>query len=80
MDKPEDNSAERFRKLYPELSERELEVAKENFRRYMELALRIYEAIRADPERYTQFKALTAARHEATLKQKSPEPTLPNPT
>lgn len=72
MDKSKASSAERFRKLYPELPEHELGIAQENFRRYVELALRIYEAIQADPERYAQFRALTTARRAATMKPKSP--------
>lgn len=72
MDNPKETSEERFRKLYPELPEAELAIAKENFRRYVELALRIYEAIRDDPERYAQFRALTAASRGATLKQSRP--------
>ncbi len=71
MDKSKETSADRFRKLYPELTEEELKIAEENFRRYVALALRIYEAICADPERYA-FKPLTATGRKATMKPKSP--------
>jgi len=80
MDKSQERSTDRFRKLYPELSEEELGIAKGNFRHYVDLALRIYEAICADPERYAQFRALTTARRDATLNQKSPEQTQHDPT
>jgi len=73
-------SSDRFRKLYPELTEEELKIAEDNFRRYVALALRVYEAICADPERYAKFKTLTAARRAATMKSKSPQPKDSNPT
>jgi hypothetical protein len=72
--------ASSFRELYPELKDEDLQVAEENFRRYVALALRIYEAICADPARYARFKALTAARRKATLESKSPHPRDPDST
>ena len=78
MDKT--TSIDRFRKLYPELTDEELKVAEDNFRRYVALGLRIYEAICAEPERYVSFKVLTAARRAAKMKAKSSQPSDPNPT
>jgi hypothetical protein len=37
-----------MRDLYPHLNEEQLKEAEENFRRYLEIALRIYERIRSD--------------------------------
>ena len=56
-----------IRELYPDLSDEQLKEAEENLERYLELALRIYERIRSDPEAYSQFRALTASRHTATI-------------
>lgn len=71
MDRPQDRSLERFRELYPALSEEELRTAQENFRRYVALALRIYEAICADQERYAQFKALTLRQRDVKVDERS---------
>jgi hypothetical protein len=48
-----------LRGLYPHLSEEELQIAAENFDRYLELAVRMYDRIRQDPEEYARFKTLT---------------------
>ena len=53
--------------LYPALSDQQLKESEENLERYLELALRIYDRIRSDPESYSQFRALTASRHTATI-------------
>jgi hypothetical protein len=45
--------------LYPTLDEDQVKEAAENLARYTELVLRIYERIKADPEAYARFKALT---------------------
>ncbi len=44
-----------FRRLYPELSEAALGEAEENFERYLEGALLVYERILKDPDSYAQF-------------------------
>jgi hypothetical protein len=59
-----------IRELYPTLSNTELEAAEENLERYLELVLRIYERIRAEPESYAQFKALTASEKPLTCMPK----------
>ncbi|TMA04616.1 MAG: hypothetical protein E6J89_19890 [Deltaproteobacteria bacterium] len=56
-----------IRELYPGLSDEQLKEAKENLERYLELALRIYDRIRSDPEAYSQFRALTASGRTATI-------------
>lgn len=48
-----------IRDLYPNLSEEQLREAEEVLDRYIELAVRMYRRIKADPEAYAQFNALT---------------------
>lgn len=59
-----------LRELYPSLGHAELQEAQENLNRYLELALRVYERIQADPQAYAQFKALTASPERPTIKNK----------
>ena len=56
-----------IRDLYPCLTDEQLKEAEENLERYLELALRMYDRIRSDPEAYSQFRALTPSRHTATI-------------
>ena len=56
-----------IRDLYPHLSEEQLKEAEENFARYVELELRVYERILSDPDAYAQFKALTASRRNLKI-------------
>ena len=60
-----------IRDFYPDLGEDELRVSEENLDRYLELAFRIYERIRSDPEEYTRFKALTASKPSAKMEERS---------
>ena len=71
MTKPNEGSVARFRRLYPELPDDKVEEAQDNFRRYVALALRIYEGICADPERYAQSKALTLRHPDAKVEERS---------
>jgi hypothetical protein len=48
-----------MRLLYPRLSKEELLQAEDNLDQYLLLLLRIYERIKADPESYARFRALT---------------------
>jgi len=48
-----------IRDLYPHLNDEQLKEAEENLNRYLELALRMYDRIRQDPEAYVRFKTLT---------------------
>jgi len=45
-----------FQKLFPDLNGKKLRQAQENFDRYLDLALRIYERIRQDPAACTTFR------------------------
>ena len=51
-----------FRALYPNLAEAELKEAEENFGRYVELAVRIWQRIEADPSALAGFRELTRRR------------------
>ncbi|MDA2938228.1 hypothetical protein MYX75_08210 [Acidobacteria bacterium AH-259-A15] len=46
-----------LRKLYPELTDEELEEVQENLERYVELVLQIYERIELDPEDHAKLRA-----------------------
>jgi hypothetical protein len=59
-----------IRDLYPRLNEEESKQAEENLKRYVELELRVYERILADPEAYARFKALTASHLRRTVPDK----------
>ena len=50
-----------IRDLYPHLNNEELKEAEDTLKRYIELELRVYERILADPVAYARFKALTAS-------------------
>ena len=59
-----------IRDLYPRLNEEELKEAEENLKQYVELELRVYERILADPEAYARFKALTVSSSGRTVPDK----------
>lgn len=59
------NPVPTIRDLYPHLTESQLNEAEENLKGYLEVVLRIYKRIQADPEAYAKFKALTASRRKA---------------
>ena len=48
-----------LRELYPDATDEELAEADANLAAVVELARRMYERIRNDPESYQQFRALT---------------------
>lgn len=52
---------DKFRKLYPHLTDEELIEAQNNFDDYLEVVWRIYERIRNDPAEYKKFKELSAS-------------------
>jgi len=82
MSKPKMDSeaAVTIRELYPELDDEQLKKAEENLERYLELAMRIYERIRNDPDAYAQFKALTDSSQNPTMhEQRSNSSTNTNP-
>ena len=59
-----------IRDLYPRLNDKDLKEAEENLKQYVELELRVYERILADPEAYARFKALTALHLRRTVPDK----------
>ena len=59
-----------IRDLYPRLNEEELKEAEENLKQCVELELRVYERILADPEAYARFKALTASWTQSSMEGK----------
>ena len=59
-----------IRDLYPRLNDEDLKEAEENLKQYVELELRVYERILADPVAYTRFKRLTAAPRRHTVQDK----------
>ena len=65
--KSESRDGPTIRDLYPGLSDEQLKEAEENLERYLELALRMYDRIRSDPEAYSRFRALTASDRNATI-------------
>ena len=65
--KSESRDGPTTRDLYPALNDEELKEAEDNVERYLELALRIYDRIRSDPEAYAQFRALTVSGRTATI-------------
>jgi len=60
-------------KLCPKLSPEELEEARENLRRYVVLALRVFERLESDPDAMARFDALTASRRASTMNAKGRE-------
>lgn len=57
---PRDDNA--FARLYPNLTGPELEEAEENFTRYLNLAIRIWTRIEADPAALAHLRELTRER------------------
>lgn len=51
-----------FRELYPNLNDTELAEAEENFARYLEVVLRIYDRIQGDSDAMERLRALTESR------------------
>jgi hypothetical protein len=66
-----------IRDLYPHLTDEQLREAEDRFRQYIELSIRMYRRIRADPEAYAQFKALTG--HGEIQADKSSPTAAPQP-
>jgi hypothetical protein len=66
---------EQLRKLYPSLTEVQLEQASANLRRYVTVCLHIYERLLADPDALARFKALTDQEPSSTIETKRSIPT-----
>lgn len=60
--------------LYPHLNEEQLKEAEETLERYIELSIQMYRRIKADPEAYAQFIALTDKRLVSRIKDKQSIP------
>ena len=61
--------------LYPRLSEEELRQVDEHLTEYLEVALGIYKSILANPEAYSNFKALTASESKTIINGNESNPT-----
>ena len=61
-------------KLYPSLSPAEFNEAKENLKRYVALALRVFERLESDPEAMARFEALLASGLDTCRNSKGPKP------
>ncbi|MBI4095178.1 MAG: hypothetical protein HY435_03230 [Candidatus Liptonbacteria bacterium] len=59
-----DEELDFLRKLYPGLTEDELQAAGDRLDEYLDLALRIYERLRQDPAAYPLLKALLEERRD----------------
>lgn len=63
-----------IRDLYPNLNDEQLREAEEILERYIELAVQMYNRIKADPEAYAELIALTDKRRAARIKGKQSNP------
>jgi hypothetical protein len=68
MADPQSPPARTLRDLFPSLSEDEARLAEEEIDRYLALAAEVYQALRADPARYADFRRrLTEVKESSTL-------------
>ena len=56
--------------LYPSLSARELDEAKDNLCQYVTLVMRVLQRLELDPDANARFQALTVSRKEHRIKNK----------
>ena len=69
MERNQRNTAKlTIEELHPSYTEAELRQAEQDWLEYLQLLLRIYKRIIADPAQYARFKALTADLKSATIK------------
>jgi hypothetical protein len=71
---PAQKAIDILRERFPTLSESKLIEADERFGRYLELAIQIYEAICADPERYKKFEMTIAKNAGEEYNPSTPSP------
>jgi hypothetical protein len=69
------DGAPTLRDLYPHLTDAGVADAENRFDRYIELALRIFERLAADPTYPENLRALTAERGELTMNPESVDQT-----
>ena len=74
MTEEPNSNKNRLHDLYPHWTEEQLKTADESLERYLEVGLRIYKRILADPEEYARFKTLTASARRRTIKSKRSNP------
>lgn len=72
-------SSEHVRKLFEALPEHERADAEDRFRRYADLALRVYLRISKDPEAYAQFRTLTDSVYRPTIPEERSIPSENSP-
>lgn len=63
----EPRQGKHLRRLFEALPEHERADAEDRFRRYADLALRVYLRISKDPEAYAQFRTLTDSVYRPTI-------------
>lgn len=80
MTAPDQQSEKTVRKLYPHLSDPQLEEANENLRQYIALAVRVFERLELDPEASARFEALTVSRRDSKVNHKAPQTNPPTRT
>lgn len=61
-DKNDNQTIQRLRELYPDLSEEEVEIAVENLRQYVAAVYRVHRRLYADPHAREELDRLTAER------------------
>ena len=70
IDESKGKPAPTIRDLYPGFDDQQLQEAEENLERYLEVALRIDERIKSDPEAYARFRSLTDSKVHPTMRSK----------
>ena len=66
---PNTNSLATLWRIYPSFDTETLKEAESFWTRYLELALLIYEELRAEPKRYAEFQALTKSSPVRTMNE-----------
>lgn len=69
------NDATSAAALFDTLQGEDLAAAEERFRRYVDLALRVYERLESDPEAYARFRTLTDSVYRPTIRDERSKPT-----
>ena len=64
---PNTDSLAALRRIYPSFDTEALKEAESFWTRYLELALLIYEELRAEPKRYAELQALTKNPNARTM-------------
>ena len=67
-----------IRDLYPHLTEEQVIQAQTNLERYLKVVVKVYEYIRSDPQRYAEFRLLTASKRSPIIKKRPAPPSQSN--